>query len=343
MPAPATPTRAFITGLPKAELHLHLEGTLEPDLKLELAKRNGVDIGQSTLEEVQATYDFNDLTSFLAVYYPAMQVLQTEQDFYDLAAAYLRRAAADGVTHVEMFFDPQAHTSRGVPFDVVIDGYYRAATEFAPTFGIDASLIMCFLRDMSAESAAETIEASIPHKDKIVGIGLDSDERDNPPEKFAHVFRRGRELGYKLTMHCDIDQQDSIGHIRTVVRDIQADRIDHGTNMVEDPALVEEVRRKGMGLTCCPLSNGFVTDDMKATEIAELLRCGVKVTLNSDDPAYFRSYVVDNYVAVADDQQLSTDEVVQLARNSFDVSFIDDDARRRYLAAIDDYVAGYQA
>ena len=340
MALPASPTREFVTGLPKAELHLHLEGTLEPDLKLELARRNGVELAQSTVEEVQASYVFDSLASFLAVYYPAMDVLVTEQDFYDLATAYLRRAAADGVTHVEMFFDPQAHTSRGVPFADVVNGYHRAAVDGA-ALGVDAHLILCFLRDFSAESAAETLEASVPFADKILGVGLDSDERENPPSKFGAVFARARELGYRLTMHCDIDQVGSIENIRQVLEDIGVDRIDHGTNVVEDPALVEVVRERGLGLTCCPVSNSFVTDDMKATEIAQLLRAGVKVTVNSDDPAYFGGYVADNYVALVEKAGLSSDEVVTLAKNSFEASWVSDADRARFLAEVDAYVEGY--
>jgi len=337
---PASPTREFVTGLPKAELHLHLEGTLEPDLKLELARRNGVELAQSTVEEVQASYVFDSLASFLAVYYPAMDVLVTEQDFYDLATAYLRRASADGVTHVEMFFDPQAHTSRGVPFADVVNGYHRAAVDGA-ALGVDAHLILCFLRDFSAESAAETLEASVPFADKILGVGLDSDERENPPSKFGAVFARARELGYRLTMHCDIDQVGSIENIRQVLEDIGVDRIDHGTNVVEDPALVEVVRERGLGLTCCPVSNSFVTDDMKATEIAQLLRAGVKVTVNSDDPAYFGGYVAENYVALVEKAGLTSEEVVTLAKNSFEASWVSDADRARFLAEVDAYVEGY--
>jgi len=337
---PASPAREFVTGLPKAELHLHLEGTLEPDLKLELARRNGVELAQSTVEEVQASYVFDSLASFLAVYYPAMDVLVTEQDFYDLATAYLRRAAADGVTHVEMFFDPQAHTSRGVPFADVVNGYHRAAVDGA-ALGVDAHLILCFLRDFSAESAAETLEASVPFADKILGVGLDSDERENPPSQFGAVFARARELGYRLTMHCDIDQVGSIENIRQVLEDIGVDRIDHGTNVVEDPALVEVVRERGLGLTCCPVSNSFVTDDMKATEIAQLLRAGVKVTVNSDDPAYFGGYVAENYVALVEKAGLTSEEVVTLAKNSFEASWVSDADRARFLAEVDAYVEGY--
>ena len=340
MALPASPTREFITGLPKAELHLHLEGTLEPDLKLALAERNGIEIPQKTVEEVEASYQFDSLSSFLAVYYPGMDVLVTEQDFYDLAHAYLLRAAADGVRHVEMFFDPQAHTVRGVPFADVVTGYHRAAVD-AADFGVDAELIMCFLRDHTAESAAATLEASVPFQDLIVGVGLDSDERDNPPAKFAEVFARARELGYLLTMHCDIDQVGSIENIRQVIEDIGVDRIDHGTNIVERPELVELVRERGLGLTTCPVSNSFVTSDMKATEIVDLLRAGVKVTINSDDPAYFGGYVAANYIALAERAGLSSEEVVTLAKNSFEASWITDEDKASYLAEIDEYVADF--
>jgi adenine deaminase len=337
MPAPATPTREFVTGLPKAELHVHLEGTLEPALKLQLAERNGIDIGQRTVEEVEATYEFDSLTSFLAVYYPAMQVLREEQDFYDLAHAYLERAAADGVRHVEMFFDPQAHTSRGVPFEAVVTGYHRAAVD-GSQLGVDADLIMCFVRDHSAESAEETFEASLPFRDRIIGVGLDSDERGNPPEKFASVFARAREAGFRLTMHCDIDQVGSIDNIRTVLQDIRTDRIDHGTNIVEDQSLVDELRARGIGLTCCPISNRFVTNDMKAREIADLLRSGVRVTVNSDDPAYFGGYVAENYLALAEAAGLTSAEVVTLAENSFVISWLDDGRRQGYLDEVSRFV-----
>jgi adenine deaminase len=277
------------------------------------------------------------LTSFLAVYYPAMEVLRERDDFRDLARAYLERAVADGVRHVELFFDPQAHTSRGVPFETVVTGYHLGAAQ-GQELGIDAHLIMCFLRDHSAESAAETLEASVPFREWIVGVGLDSDERGNPPEKFAAVFARARELGYRLTMHCDVDQVGSIDNIRTVLQDIRTDRIDHGSNIVEDQALVDELRARGIALTCCPISNRFVTNDMKATAIAQLLRSGVRVTVNSDDPAYFGGYVVDNYLALADEARLTSAEVVTLAENSFAVSWVEDDRRAGYLDEVGRYV-----
>ncbi|MGO1225812.1 adenosine deaminase [Brachybacterium sp. AOP42-C2-15] len=330
--------RAFIDSLPKAELHLHIEGTLEPELKLELAQRNGVDIGQSTVEQVRDTYSFTDLTSFLAVYYPAMEVLVTEQDFRDLALAYLRRAAADGVVRAEIFFDPQAHTSRGISFATVIDGLWSAVQE-APSLGIDAALIMCFLRDHSADSAEETLAASLPYRDRIVGVGLDSDERGNPPEKFAAVFAAAKDAGYRLTMHCDIDQEQSIQNIATVLHTIGVERIDHGTNILEDPALVAEAKQRGIGFTCCPVSNSFVTDQMKGAEIAALLREGLKVSIASDDPAYFGGYVSENIAVLAEAQQLTRAEVVLLARNSLEISWASAEKKAQWLRQLEE-IAG---
>jgi adenosine deaminase len=288
---------------------------------------------------VQATYDFDSLSSFLAVYYPAMNVLVTADDFRDLAYAYLTKAASQGVRHVEMFFDPQAHTDRGIAFDTVITGYRAALDQARAELGISAELIMCFLRDLSAESAMATLEASLPYKGLIVGVGLDSDERDNPPSKFADVFARARTEGYRLTMHCDIDQVGSIEHIRQALHDIVVDRIDHGTNIVESQALVEEVATRGIGLTCCPISNRFVTGDMKAKEIRLLLHEGVRVTVNSDDPAYFAGYVSENFSALADSADLSATEVARLARNAFEIAWITPEARAGFLAELDAYCA----
>ena len=331
-------TRAFIQGLPKAELHLHLEGSLEPELKLRLARKNHIDIGQSTIEEVKASYQFDSLTSFLAVYSPAMNVLQDESDFYALASDYIRRAAENGVKYAELFFDPQAHTSRGVPFDTVINGYYKAVCD-APEMGVEAHLIMCFLRDMSAESAMETYEQMLPHKDKIIGVGLDSDERNNPPEKFAQVFARAKADGLHITMHCDIDQIDSIGHIRTCLMDIGVERLDHGTNIVEDPALVQYVIDHKIGFTCCPCSNSFVTEDMKGKEILQLLHQGALVTVNSDDPAYFQSYICNDMYTLADKYSLTKEDVVRLAKNSFAITWMPEEKKAAFLEMVDRYAA----
>lgn len=331
-------TQTFTHGLPKAELHLHIEGTLEPDLKLKLAQRNHVDIGQHTIEEVQKAYQYDDLASFLAVYYPAMNVLQHEQDFYDLAFAYLQRAAANNVRHVEIFFDPQAHTSRGIPFKTVIDGLYRATVD-ARALNVDAQLILCFLRDFSKESARQTLAAALPYKDKFIGIGLDSDEHNNPPMKFARQYEDAAAAGLHLTAHCDIDQKDSIEHIRQALEQLDVERLDHGTNIVEDPDLVQLVARKGIGLTSCPLSNSFVSPEMKGKEVLDLLAQHVKVSINSDDPAYFGGYIGDNYYALADKFNLTKAQVVQLARNSFETSWISETQKALYLKELDAYVA----
>ena len=337
---PERPTLEFITNMPKAELHLHLEGTLEPDLKLKLAQRNNIDIGQETIEEVEAGYQFDSLSSFLNVYYPAMNVLQTEEDFYELAMAYLQQAKDHRVIYAELFFDPQAHTSRGISFETVFNGYYRAIEE-SPELGINASLIMCFLRDMSAESAMETLEQALPFKDKILGVGLDSDERNNPPEKFSEVFKKAKDAGFHITMHCDIDQKNSIENIRTALMDIGVERLDHGTNIVEDQDLVKYVKEKGIGLTCCPVSNSFVVDDMKGKEIIELLNQGVKVTINSDDPAYFQSYISDYLFALSQKYELSSDQIVQLVKNAFEIAWTNDDNKKIFMNAVDEYVKNY--
>lgn len=329
----------FAFGLPKAELHLHLEGTLEPELKFALAERNGIHLAETSVAEVRATYDFTDLTSFLAVYYPAMEVLQTADDFHDLAWAYLLRAKEQGVVHAEMFFDPQAHTSRGVPFSAVIGGYRRAAVRAQDELGISAELILCFLRDFSAEFAMATLMEALPYKQWIVGVGLDSDERDNPPSKFAAVFARAKAEGFFLTMHCDIDQVGSIDNIREVLRDIRVDRIDHGTNIVEDPELIALAKERGLGFTCCPVSNSFVTAQMKADEIVTLLREGVRVTINSDDPAYFGAYVAENYVALAQQAGLTEADLAQLAINSFEASWLTPARRAAFVAAVQEYAA----
>lgn len=337
---PTTITKKFIQGMPKAELHLHLEGTLEPDLKLALAQKNQVEIGQTTIAEIEKSYQFDSLSSFLTIYYPAMNVLQEEDDFYQLAMAYLAKVKEHNVRYAELFFDPQAHTSRGVSFETVINGYYRAVTD-SQSLGIETALIMCFLRDMSAESAAETLEQALPYRDKILGVGLDSDEQGNPPGKFKEVFKKAKEAGFHLTMHCDIDQDNSIGNIREALMEIQVERLDHGTNIVEDRELVDYVKEQGIGLTCCPVSNGFVVDDMKGKEILQLLREGVKVTVNSDDPAYFQSYLSDDIFALTENYEMTPADVVLLAENSFKISWLAEEKKAAYLQEIADYVASF--
>jgi adenosine deaminase len=327
----------FIAGMPKAELHLHIEGTLEPELKFELAARNGLALPYASVEEMRAAYDFNSLASFLTIYYEGMNVLVTEQDFYDLAMAYFRKAHSQNVVYAEIFFDPQGHTPRGIAFETVIKGFRRAQEDAEASFGLRTQLIMCFLRDLSAESAMETLEQSLPYGDWIVGVGLDSDERGNPPVKFKEVFARARKEGYRLTMHCDVDQENSVGHIWQCLDEIKVERIDHGVNALEDPALIKEINERGLGLTVCPISNGFVTDGLKAEEIKLLLDGGVRATINSDDPAYFDGYMTENFLAVQGAVQLSKDELVQLSRNAFNVTWLPKEDRQAYVDALDAY------
>lgn len=335
-------SKEFVYGLPKAELHLHLEGTLEPELKLRLAQKNNIELKEKTVEEVEATYQFNDLTSFLAVYYPGMDVLVEKEDFYDLAMAYFKEVQKHNVKYVEVFFDPQAHTTRGVAFETFFEGYYQA-TQDAKELGIEAHLIMCFLRDLSEESAFEHYEMAKPFYDRILGIGLDSDERNNPPLKFERVFKQAKSDGFHITMHCDIDQVGSIQNISDALHVIGVERIDHGTNIVEDQALVDYVIANNIGLTSCPVSNSFVTEDMKGKEVKELLDQGVKVTINSDDPAYFKSYVSDDLIAVANYMELSEADVVKLVKNAFEIAWTSKANINQYLKQVDECVASYQA
>jgi len=329
----------FIERLPKCELHVHVEGTLEPEMKLALARRNGVALAHDDVEALRAAYDFHDLPSFLAIYYEGMGVLLKEPDFYDLTYAYLAKARSQNVRYAEMFFDPQAHTARGVGFDIVIRGIRRAQMDAEVRLGIRSQLIMCFLRDWSAEFAMATLLESLPYKEWIVGVGLDSDEKNHPPRKFANVFQRAREEGYLLTMHCDVDQQDSVAHIRQCVDEIGVDRIDHGVNALEDAGLCAEIKRRGLAFTVCPVSNGFVTDGTKSSEIKRMLDQGLRVTVNSDDPAYFGGYMTENLLAVHREVGLSKGELVQLARNAFEASWLPRSRKDAYLSELDAFTA----
>ncbi|RBQ14453.1 adenosine deaminase [Spongiactinospora rosea] len=330
----------FIAGLPKCELHLHIEGTLEPSLKLELAERHGIALPYDGPDAIRAAYRFDSLPSFLRIYYEGMDVLRTEPDFYDLGTAYLRKAADQNVRYAEIFFDPQAHTSRGVPFATVIDGLHRALLDGERLLGVRSQLIMCFLRDRPAGEAMDTLLASLPHQDRIAGVGLDSDEKGNPPAKFAAVFERARREGYLLTMHCDVDQDDATEHIRQAIHDIGVDRIDHGVNALEDPALIAAIKDRGLGLTVCPISNGYVTGSTKSTQIRRMLDLGLRVTINSDDPAYFMGYVAENLAVVADELELTKEDLVLLQRNAFEITWLPRDVKDGYLAELDAYLAG---
>jgi adenosine deaminase len=332
-----TDIAAFIAGLPKCELHLHIEGTLEPELTFALATRNGLTLRHADVAAIRSSYQFDSLASFLTVYYDGMSVLLHEEDFYDLAWAYLAKAASQNVRYVEMFFDPQAHTSRGVPFRAVISGLRRAIVEARRVLQIRAELILCFLRDLDAGFAMATLMESLPYQDWILGVGLDSDERGNPPTKFAAVFARARAEGYFLTMHCDIDQPGTLEHLHQALAEIGVDRVDHGSNAVEDGELVARLVDTGVGLTNCPISNGFVSAGMKAHEIAELDGAGVKVSVNSDDPAYFGGYVAENLLALQAELGLTRGDLVRIERNAFDIAWLPTRARAEFLAELDSY------
>lgn len=331
--------RSFIRDIPKAELHLHIEGTLEPELKFTLAKRNGIELPYADAQAMREAYDFNDLPSFLAIYYEGMGVLITEEDFYDLTMAYLRKAHEQQVVYAEIFFDPQGHTSRGVPFETVITGIHRAQEDAQKELGITTQLIMCFLRDMSADSAMETLQQSLPYRSWIIGVGLDSDEKGNPPMKFAEVFSKAREEGYRLTMHCDVDQEDSIDHIRDCLHEIGVERIDHGVNSLEDERIVEELIERQIGLTVCPVSNRYVVASLRSKEIRQMLEKGMLVTVNSDDPAYFDGYMIENIAAVQEAEDLSSKEIATLMNNAFQTAWLTDEKKQQYIDGVNAFLA----
>ncbi len=328
---------SFIRGMPKVELHLHIEGTLEPELKFALAERNAIKLPYPSAAELRASYTFDDLTSFLVSYYDGMSVLRTADDFYDLAWAYLRRAHEENVRYAEIFFDPQAHTSRGVPFGTVIGGLRRAVLAARRDLDLRVQLIMCLLRDQSAEYAMATLVQSLPYREWIAGIGLDSDERGNPPSKFAAAFAQARAEGYQITMHCDVDQENSTEHIRQCLEIIGVDRIDHGVNVLESEALTAEVRRRRLGLTVCPISNRWVTGDLKAAQVKKMLELGIRVTVNSDDPAYFGGYVTDNLIALQQAAELGVPELLQLQRNAIEIAWLPSAVSDQLLAEIERY------
>jgi adenosine deaminase len=330
--------RDLIDAMPKAELHVHLEGTLEPDLSFALAQKNRIELPYDSPEALLRAYDFHDLPSFLATYYSAMNVLQDETDFFELTWRYLKKAHEQNIVYAEMFFDPQAHTSRGIAFDSVICGIRRAQEAAVAELGVESQLILCFLRDLSADSAMQTLLQALPYKRWLVGVGLDSDEKGNPPLKFAAVFARARSEGFKLTMHCDVNQQNSLAHLGQAINDIRVDRIDHGINSLEDPVLCESIRERGIGLTICPISNRFVVQDLTARQIRRMLQLGMLATVNSDDPAYFRGYLNENLHALHEEGELSRDEIVQLARNAFEISWIDAARRDQYMERLRQHV-----
>jgi adenosine deaminase len=331
--------RSFIRALPKAELHIHLEGALEPELAFAFAQRNGIRLRFSSIEELRESYRFTDLQSFLDLYYECTASLAAEQDFYDLTLSYLQHAAADGVRHAEVFFDPQSHTSRGVKFETVITGIGRALELGSLQYGISSNIIMCFLRHLSAEEAMETLQLALPFRDRILGVGLDSSELGHAPLKFVEVFARAREAGFRRVAHAG--EEGPPDYIRQALDLLGAERIDHGVRAIEDTALMQRLAKEQIALTVCPLSNVRlrVFPSISDHNLKRLLQAGLLVTINSDDPAYFGGYVADNYIALQEGLHLSRDEIKQLAANSFRASFLPAEAKRNLLDELDAYPA----
>ncbi len=336
---PMSATADFIRGLPKAELHLHIEGSLEPEQMFEFARRNRVALPFRTVEEVRAAYAFSNLQDFLDIYYQGADVLRTEEDFRDLALAYFHRVAADGARHVELFFDPQTHTDRGIPFSVVADGLLSGMAEANQTLGVSSDLILCFLRHLDEDAAFSTFRDADPYLDRIVGVGLDSSELGHPPSKFSGVFKAARERGLKLVAHAG--EEGPPEYVWEALHILGVDRIDHGNRALEDEALAGRLAAEGMTLTVCPLSNLklCVVDDLKAHPLKTMLSLGLNATINSDDPAYFGGYLHENWVQTAEAVDLTRDELVTLAKNSFRGSFLPPESVARHLAEIDAYVA----
>jgi adenine deaminase len=321
--------------LPKAELHIHIEGSLEPELIFALAQRNGVKLPYASVEALRQAYAFTDLQSFLDIYYAGASVLLHEADFFDMAWAYLQRAHADHVVHAEIFFDPQTHTARGVDIGVVIAGLKRACDKAQAEFGLTSALILCFLRHLSEEDAFATLDAALPHRAHFIGVGLDSSEVGHPPSKFSRVFARCRELGLRIVAHAG--EEGPPPYIWEALDDLKAERIDHGVRSLDDPALVAELARRRTPLTVCPLSNLklCVVNDLRDHPMKRLLDAGLCATVNSDDPAYFGGYLNANFVQTVEALNLSRDDVITLARNSFEASFIDATTRAKHLARLE--------
>ena len=324
----------LIRRLPKVELHLHIEGTLEPELMFALAGKHGVKLPYASVEAVRAAYAFHDLQSFLDLYYAGCAVLRDRRDFYALAMSYFTRAHADGVVHAELFFDPQTHTVRGVPLEVVIGGLRDAMDDAHARYGLTSELILCFLRHLSEEDALATLDAALPFRSELVGVGLDSGERGNPPSKFQRVFEKARGLGLRAVAHAG--EEGPAAYIREALDLLAVERIDHGVRCDEDPALVERLVREQVPLTVCPLSNLklCVVKDLREHNFAKLLRAGVAVTINSDDPAYFGGYIADNYRATAAALELTPQELVRVAENAVRASFLPATAKTALLGTV---------
>jgi adenine deaminase len=330
---------AFIGGLPKTELHLHIEGSLEPELMFALAQRNNIALPFATVEDVRAAYEFSELQDFLDIYYQGMGVLQTEQDFYDLTMAYLRKIHAQNVIHTEIFFDPQGHTDRGISFSTVINGITQALADGQAKFGISSHVIMCFLRHLSQDAALETLEQAMSYKEKILGVGLDSSELGHPPSKFQRVFAKAKEVGFKLVAHAG--EEGPPEYVTEALDLLKIDRLDHGNRSLEDADLTQRLKDSQIALTVCPLSNYKLAGvkDMSKHPLREMLDAGLNATINSDDPAYFGGYMTENYNAVVDALHLSKDEIITLARNGINATFCTDGEKAKMTQQLDDYLA----
>jgi adenosine deaminase len=329
--------------MPKAELHIHIEGSLEPELIFALAERNGLVLPYADVEALRRAYAFTNLQSFLDIYYAGASVLLTEQDFYDMARAYFVRAAQDGVLHAELFFDPQTHTARGVPMATVVRGLHRACVDAQAELGVSALLIMCFLRHLSEEDAFATLEQAMPFRDHIVGIGLDSGEVGNPPEKFSRVFARCRQLGFRLVAHAG--EEGPPAYIWTALDELRVERIDHGVQAAHDAALMQRLARDRMALTVCPLSNLklCVFPDLASHTLGQLLDAGIAATVNSDDPAYFGGYINENFTQTFAALSLNAGHAYTLARNSFEASFLQPSAKQACIAQLDEAFENFRA
>ena len=328
----------FINGIPKAELHLHIEGTFEPELMFKIAKRNNISIKYESVEELKEAYSFNNLQDFLNIYYEGANVLITHEDFYDLTAAYIEKIHSQNVLHCEIFFDPQTHTKRGVSFGTIISGIHQALTEAKEEKGISSNLIMCFLRDLDSESAMKTLEEAIPFRDWIKAVGLDSAEVGNPPSKFKDIFDHARKLGFITVAHAG--EEGPAAYVREALDLLKVSRIDHGNNSMDDENLVEELVRLKMPLTICPLSNHKlrVVNNLEDHPLKRMMDIGLEVTINSDDPAYFGGYINENYSAIASALGLSKEDIYKIARNSFNASFLDEVEKDILIKKIDLYM-----
>lgn len=330
--------KEFIQLLPKAELHLHIEGSLEPELMFSLAKKNKIEIPYKNIEDVRAAYNFTNLQSFLDIYYAGANVLITKQDFYDLTWDYILRCVEDNVIHTEIFFDPQTHTHRGIAFETVITGIREALNDAYKKFGITSNIIMCFLRHLSQEDALETFEMALDYKDDIIGIGLDSSEVGNPPSKFEEVFKKAKEEGFKLVAHAG--EEADVSYIYEALDLLDIHRIDHGVQSINSEELMERLKEEQIPLTVCPNSNIElkVFQTYKEHNIKQMLDYGLNVTVNSDDPAYFKGYMNKNFLNICENLPLTKEDVIKLVKNSFRSSFISDELKEKYLKKVDEYI-----